>query len=114
MLHIEAADTALQRVEVLSLQIWRQRTRAPSRIPTAERLPGKVVVREIERAASPGARIIFRTAGEETILPGRIPDEILSRFDYDEARCKAWTARDRSSIYGGFHLYTLRKAAASA
>jgi len=70
--------------------------------------------REIDRAASPGARVIFRTAGEETILPGRIPDEILSRFDYDEARCKAWTARDRSSIYGGFHLYTLRKEAAVA
>lgn len=69
--------------------------------------------REILRAASPGARVIFRTAGEETILPGRIPDEILSRFDYDEARCKAWTAADRSSIYGGFHRYVLRKEASA-
>jgi S-adenosylmethionine-diacylglycerol 3-amino-3-carboxypropyl transferase len=60
---------------------------------------------EIERTAAPGARVIFRTAGEETILPGRIPDEILAKFSYDEAQCKAWTLEDRSSIYGGFHLY---------
>ncbi len=68
--------------------------------------------REIARAAAPGARVIFRTAGEETILPGRIPDDILNRFDYDVERCKAWTARDRSSIYGGFHLYVMRREAA--
>ena len=60
---------------------------------------------EIERTARPGARVIFRTAGEESILPGRVPDEILSRFTYDEQKCRAWNARDRSSIYGGFHLY---------
>jgi S-adenosylmethionine-diacylglycerol 3-amino-3-carboxypropyl transferase len=55
--------------------------------------------------------VIFRTAGEETILPGRVSDSVLSMFDYDAARCKAWTARDRSSIYGGFHLYVMRGAA---
>ncbi|MFA5948818.1 MAG: DUF3419 family protein [Hyphomicrobium sp.] len=63
--------------------------------------------REIVRTAKPGARVIFRTAGEETILPGRIPEAILSRFTYDAAQCRAWTERDRSSIYGGFHLYKL-------
>jgi S-adenosylmethionine-diacylglycerol 3-amino-3-carboxypropyl transferase len=63
--------------------------------------------REIVRTAKPGARVIFRTAGEETILPGRVPDAILSRFSYDAAAGRAWTARDRSAIYGGFHLYTL-------
>lgn len=68
--------------------------------------------REIGRSASPGARVIFRTAGEETILPGRVPGEILARFDYDAERCKAWTARDRSSIYGGFHRYVMRREAA--
>ena len=66
---------------------------------------------EIARAAAPGARVIFRTAGEETILPGRIPDEILARFDYDVETCKQWTAKDRSSIYGGFHLYTMKRSA---
>jgi S-adenosylmethionine-diacylglycerol 3-amino-3-carboxypropyl transferase len=61
---------------------------------------------EIVRTAKPGARVIFRTAGEETILPGRVPDAVLSRFSYDRDRCRQLTAKDRSSIYGGFHLYT--------
>ena len=62
---------------------------------------------EISRTARPGARVIFRTAGEETILPGRVPGAILARFVYDRQRCRELTAKDRSSIYGGFHLYTL-------
>lgn len=61
---------------------------------------------EIVRTAKPGARVIFRTAGEATILPGRVPDAILARFSYDRERCSELTAKDRSSIYGGFHLYT--------
>ena len=58
--------------------------------------------REIARTSRPGARVIFRTAGEESILPGRVPEEILSQFAYDAEKCRAWTKRDRSSIYGGF------------
>lgn len=63
---------------------------------------------EITRTARPGARVIFRTAGEETILPGRVPDAILGRWSYEKEASKAWTARDRSAIYGGFHLYILK------
>ena len=63
--------------------------------------------REIWRTARPGARVIFRTAGEETILPGRVPDAILDRFSYDRETCRGLAAKDRSSIYGGFHLYVL-------
>ena len=63
---------------------------------------------EIARTSKPGSRVIFRTAGEDTILPGRIPDAILSRFSYDEAACREMTLRDRSSIYGGFHLYVFK------
>jgi S-adenosylmethionine-diacylglycerol 3-amino-3-carboxypropyl transferase len=62
---------------------------------------------EIVRTSRSGARVIFRTAGEETILPGRIPDPILARFTYDRDRCRTLSAKDRSSIYGGFHLYVL-------
>ena len=65
---------------------------------------------EITRTAKPGARVIFRTAAEETVLPGRIPAPVLARWGYDEAVGKAFTKRDRSSIYGGFHLYTLKSA----
>jgi S-adenosylmethionine-diacylglycerol 3-amino-3-carboxypropyl transferase len=65
---------------------------------------------QIERAARPGARVIFRTAADERLLPGRVPAEILAAFDYDEARSRAGSAADRSSIYGAFHLWTRRDA----
>lgn len=63
---------------------------------------------EITRTARPGARVIFRTAGEPTILPGRIPDSILGRWSYEEAASREWTKLDRSAVYGGFHLYVLK------
>ncbi len=61
--------------------------------------------REITRTARPGARVIFRTAGAETILPGRVADVILSQWDYRREQSAALTQRDRSAIYGGFHVY---------
>lgn len=63
---------------------------------------------EITRTARPGARVIFRTAAEPTILPGRVPEDILSRWRYAVEQSKALTLKDRSAIYGGFHLYILR------
>jgi S-adenosylmethionine-diacylglycerol 3-amino-3-carboxypropyl transferase len=65
----------------------------------------------IQRTAKPGARVIFRTAAEPSLLPGRVRPEILDRWTYDAQRCLDWTRRDRSAIYGGFHLYRLRDAA---
>ncbi|MGF7150873.1 S-adenosylmethionine-diacylglycerol 3-amino-3-carboxypropyl transferase [Sphingomonas zeicaulis] len=64
--------------------------------------------REITRTARPGSRVLFRTAAEPTLLPGRVPEEILGRWHYAEAESKGFTAADRSSIYGGVHLYTLK------
>jgi len=64
--------------------------------------------REITRTARTGARVIFRTAAEPSLLPGRVEDAILSRWDYRTEESLAWTQRDRSAIYGGFHLYVLR------
>lgn len=66
--------------------------------------------RQISRTARPGARVIFRTAAEDSLLPGRLPEELLDLWRYDRERCRAFTARDRSAIYGGFHLYTLAPA----
>jgi S-adenosylmethionine-diacylglycerol 3-amino-3-carboxypropyl transferase len=60
---------------------------------------------QITRTARPNARVLFRTAGEATILPGRVPDAILGRWTYSEAEARALVERDRSSIYGGLHLY---------
>jgi S-adenosylmethionine-diacylglycerol 3-amino-3-carboxypropyl transferase len=64
--------------------------------------------REITRTAKPGARVIFRTAAKPSLLPGRVAPDVLSRWDYREAESLAFTARDRSAIYGGFHLYVLK------
>ncbi len=61
--------------------------------------------RAISRAATPDARVIFRTAGTETILPGRVDGEVLHQWQYLEARSRELGERDRSSIYGGFHIY---------
>ena len=63
---------------------------------------------EITRTARPGARVVFRTAGEESPLPAALPAEILDRWEYDAPACRALVSRDRASIYGGFHLYVLR------
>jgi len=60
---------------------------------------------EITRTARPGARVIFRTAAEPTLLPGRVADETLDRWTYEEEESLRLGRQDRSSIYGGFHLY---------
>jgi S-adenosylmethionine-diacylglycerol 3-amino-3-carboxypropyl transferase len=62
---------------------------------------------EITRTARPGARVIFRTAAEPSLLPGRLDEALLGRWRYEAARSLALAARDRSAIYGGFHLYVL-------
>jgi S-adenosylmethionine-diacylglycerol 3-amino-3-carboxypropyl transferase len=60
---------------------------------------------EITRTASAGARVVFRTAAEPSLLPGRVSTALLDQWDYAEAESRALLARDRSAIYGGFHLY---------
>jgi S-adenosylmethionine-diacylglycerol 3-amino-3-carboxypropyl transferase len=61
----------------------------------------------ITRTARPGARVIFRTAASPSLLPGRVRDETLARWRYEAETSAALHARDRSAIYGGFHLYVL-------
>ncbi len=39
-----------------------------------------------------------------------IPADLLAAWHYDEAECREHNTRDRSSIYGGFHLYRLGAA----
>lgn len=61
----------------------------------------------ITHAAAPGSRVIFRTAGESTILPGRLDAGLLSKWTYLEDLSTELNQQDRSSIYGGFHVYQL-------
>jgi S-adenosylmethionine-diacylglycerol 3-amino-3-carboxypropyl transferase len=62
---------------------------------------------EITRTARPDARVIFRTAAEPSLLPGRVDDDVLAHWQYKAEQSRDLTRRDRSAIYGGFHLYVL-------
>jgi S-adenosylmethionine-diacylglycerol 3-amino-3-carboxypropyl transferase len=65
--------------------------------------------RQIDRTAdSRDARVIFRTAGTDSRLPRKLPAELLAPWRYLEEESGALHARDRSSIYGGFHVYHRR------
>ena len=64
---------------------------------------------QITRTARPGSRVIFRTAANEKLLPGRVSEEILRHWKRKDARSDILHARDRSAIYGAFHLYELRE-----
>ena len=59
----------------------------------------------ISHAAAPKARVIFRTAGIQTILPGRVANETLGKWNYLEEQSLVLGQQDRSAIYGGFHIY---------
>lgn len=61
----------------------------------------------ITRASRPGARALFRTAAEPSLLRGRLDDAILSQWRYLDELSADLTRRDRSSIYGGVHVYEL-------
>jgi len=89
-------DASLDRYVLLDAQDWM----------TDEILTG--LWTEISRTAKPAARVLFRTAGAPSILPGRVPDTILDRWDYRAEQSADYTRRDRSSIYGGVHLYVLK------
>jgi S-adenosylmethionine-diacylglycerol 3-amino-3-carboxypropyl transferase len=60
---------------------------------------------EISRVGTPGARIIFRTAGRHSIVEPALPDALRARFSYERARSEALHTKDRSAVYGMFHLY---------
>jgi S-adenosylmethionine-diacylglycerol 3-amino-3-carboxypropyl transferase len=65
--------------------------------------------KEIDRTADArDARVIFRTAGPTSPLPRKLSAELLAPWRYLEEESRAFHAKDRSSIYGGFHVYARR------
>jgi S-adenosylmethionine-diacylglycerol 3-amino-3-carboxypropyl transferase len=89
----EQADASLDRYVLLDAQDWMDHDQLDT------------LWRQITRTARPGARVLFRTAAEPSLLPGRLDTALLDRWTYHEAISRDLTARDRSSIYGGVHLY---------
>jgi S-adenosylmethionine-diacylglycerol 3-amino-3-carboxypropyl transferase len=63
--------------------------------------------REIARVGVPGARIIFRTAGRDSVVEPALRDPLRRRFTYEAERSQELHAEDRSAVYGGFHIYSL-------
>jgi S-adenosylmethionine-diacylglycerol 3-amino-3-carboxypropyl transferase len=62
---------------------------------------------EIERTARPGARVIFRTAGRASPLEMALPAAFRSTWRAETDLAVRLFRRDRSAIYGGFHIYSL-------
>lgn len=95
--HLETRDAdSLDAFVLLDAQDWMK----PQEI--------EALWREIARTGSPGARVIFRTAGSQSPIEPALPDDLMSRFHYHAGESRELYDRDRSAIYGGFHLYSLR------
>ena len=60
---------------------------------------------EVLRIARPGTRIVFRTAGSISPLETKLAKPLRDRLVYEEERSRELFKRDRSAIYGGFHVY---------
>lgn len=63
---------------------------------------------QITRTGAPGARVIFRTAGAESPLERKVPADVMANWSYEPHEAKKGLDADRSSIYGGFHVYEKR------
>jgi len=61
---------------------------------------------EIGRTARPGARVIFRTAGRVSPLEAALPPAMLAPWRAETELAASLFRRDRSAIYGGFHIYS--------
>ncbi|HTC82784.1 MAG TPA: DUF3419 family protein, partial [Rhizomicrobium sp.] len=64
---------------------------------------------QIDRTAdSRDAKVIFRTAGPDSPLESSLPAALQAPWTYHEWQSRVLHAQDRSSIYGGFHVYVRR------
>jgi len=61
---------------------------------------------EIDRTARAGARVIFRTAGRAAPLEQALPSALLENWHTESDLAASLFRRDRSAIYGGFHIYS--------
>jgi S-adenosylmethionine-diacylglycerol 3-amino-3-carboxypropyl transferase len=62
---------------------------------------------EVARVGPEGSRIIFRTGGAESPIESSLPPDLMSRFTREHELSARLHAQDRSSIYGGFHVYSM-------
>lgn len=63
--------------------------------------------REIGRTARPGARVVFRTIAAEPPIELDLPLALRAPWRYLREEGEALLGRDRTGVYGGFHVYEL-------
>ena len=63
----------------------------------------------VSKAGEPGSRVIFRTAGKESPIESVLPKELMEKFTYHKDLSLELYEKDRSAVYGGFHIYELNK-----
>jgi S-adenosylmethionine-diacylglycerol 3-amino-3-carboxypropyl transferase len=115
--HFEALRARAWRVEVRLVSLTEHLARQPSRsldryvlLDAQDWMSDDELAalwQEITRTSRSGARVIFRTAAEGGVLPGRLPDRLRAGWRYEAQRSRELHRRDRSAIYGGFHIYVL-------
>ncbi len=89
------SDNSLNRFVMLDAQDWME----PHQI--------EELWREIARVGEPGTRIIFRSGASGSPVEEALPPDLAGRFAYHREVSSDFFKRDRSAIYGGFHLYSL-------
>lgn len=62
---------------------------------------------EVLRVGKFGARVIFRTASTDSPLDKALPPELFNQFTYEKELSNRLFKKDRSAIYGGFHIYSM-------
>jgi len=63
---------------------------------------------EVERTGMPGSRIIFRSGAAKSPVEAALPAALKKHFKYEAQQSLDLHKKDRSAIYGGFHLYILK------
>jgi S-adenosylmethionine-diacylglycerol 3-amino-3-carboxypropyl transferase len=63
--------------------------------------------RQIHRVGQPGSRIIFRSGASASPVESALSPDLKARFVYHESLSRELFKKDRSAIYGGFHVYTM-------
>jgi S-adenosylmethionine-diacylglycerol 3-amino-3-carboxypropyl transferase len=62
---------------------------------------------EVARVGRPGSRVIFRTAASQSPIEDSLSSDLRRKFVYKKERSEELFKKDRSAIYGGFHLYEM-------
>lgn len=60
---------------------------------------------QVSRTAAPGARVVFRTAGEISPLEEKLAPNLLEQWQTDSDYNRQLTSQDRSAIYGAVFMY---------